>query len=115
MASLELFFILFGNLVRDDESLIWGLGCFVFFLIFTVDSCFFDKFKGWAEMVLVQAPFVSIEVVDKFGQLGIIQTIISEKLPDERPVFLFDMGVVVFLIGPRAGEFDFGLTFGEEA
>ena len=115
MASLELFFLWFGNLVRGHESLIWGVGGFVFFLIFTVDSYFFNKFKGWTEVVLVQAPFVSIEVVDKFDQPGIIQTIIAEKLPDERPVFLFDMGVVVFLIGSRAGELDFGLTFGEEA
>jgi hypothetical protein len=39
--------------------------------------------------------------------------LIAEPLADVSPVFLFDVSVVVFVVGPRAGKVDGALSFGE--
>ena len=64
-------------------------------------------------MVLQLAPLVGIEVVDEFDQFRIVEAVVSEQLPDIAPVFLFDMGIVVFLVGSGSGELDSWLMVGE--
>ena len=58
-------------------------------------------------MVLEQAPLVAVEVVDAFDQSGVIESVVAEEMSHMRPVFLFDVGVVVFLVGACSGEVDF--------
>lgn len=73
---------------------------------FGADPFFGDEFYGGAEEVVEEAPFFCIEVVERRNAIGIVQAIITEPLSDMGPVFLFDVGVVVFMIGPASGELD---------
>ena len=50
-------------------------------------------------MVLIPTPLVGIDTVDQFDQFGVIEAVVSEQLSYVAPVFLFDMGVVILLIG----------------
>ncbi|HOU69443.1 MAG TPA: hypothetical protein PKW49_12860, partial [Paludibacteraceae bacterium] len=52
--------------------------------------------------VMEEAPFVAVEIVHEGDHLVIVQSLIPQPLADMRPVFLFDVGVVVFVIGPAA-------------
>ena len=64
-------------------------------------------------MVLIQTPLVGIEPVDKFDQFGVVEAIISEQVSYVAPVFLLDMGVVVFLVRSRSGELHSWFVIGE--
>lgn len=64
-------------------------------------------------MVIPETPAGGVEGVDRFDEVGIIESVVSEELSDTTPVFLFDVGVVVFLVGSRSGEFDFRFVVGE--
>ena len=44
-----------------------------------------------------------------------IEAFISEPLADMGPVFLFDVGVVLFVVGAAAGELDRYFSLGEVA
>ena len=79
--------------------MIGGFGGFVFFVISAVDPFFFEKLEGWAEVIKVAAPGVAVEGVDGFDQAGMFEAIVSEEVSDTAPVFLFDVGVVVFVVG----------------
>ena len=81
-----------------------GFGIVIFFVIPAVDTFFFNQFEGWAEVVVPETPEGGVEGIDRFDQTGIIETVVSEKVSDTTPVFLFDMGVVIFSIGARPGE-----------
>ena len=70
------------------------------------DSFFLDKFRGWQEAVEKEAPFVAIEIVESGDDLWIFKAAIGKPLPDLSPVFLFDVGVVIFFVRPGAGELD---------
>jgi len=65
-----------------------------------VDACFLDQLEGWAEVVLVERPLVDIEIIDQRHELLLVEAVVTEQLPDMRPVFLFDMGVVVLFVSP---------------
>ena len=62
-----------------------------------------------------EAPFVAIEVVQERDDLGVIEAFISEPLADVGPVFLFDMSIVLFVVGAAAGELDGFFSLGEVA
>ena len=47
--------------------------------------------------------------------MGVIEAVITEPLADVGPVFLFDMGVVLIVIGTAAGELDGLFSLGEVA
>ena len=88
---------------------------FVSFLVFAAVSFFFDEFECRAEVVLVSTPFIGVEVIDELDQLRVVQAVISQKVSEEGPVFLLNMGVVVFLVRPGTGKFDFRVAIGEVA
>ena len=53
-----------------------------------------------------EPPLLTIEVIEERDHLGIIESLVAEPLTDVGPVFLFDMSVVVFVVGSRAGKLD---------
>jgi hypothetical protein len=51
--------------------------------------------------------------LQKRDDSGIIEALISEPLADVCPVLLFDMGVIIFVIGTAAGKVDGMISFGK--
>ncbi len=47
--------------------------------------------------------------------MGVVEAVIAEPLADVGPVFLFDVGVVLFVVGAAAGELDGRFSLGEVA
>ena len=47
--------------------------------------------------------------------MGVIEAVITEPLADVGPVFLFDVSVVLFMVGAAAGELDGLFPLGEVA
>lgn len=82
----------------------WSFGRVVFFVIPAVNSFLFEEFSSWAEVIVPETPGVGVEGVEGLDRVGIIKPVVSEEVSDTAPVFLFDMRVVVFLIGARPGE-----------
>ena len=62
---------------------------------------------------MYQTPLVGIESVDHIDQFRIVEAVITEQMSDMCPVFLFDMGVVVFLVWSWPGELDSWFMLGE--
>ncbi len=85
---------------RFHESLIGCFGGVVFFVVGAVNPFLFDEFEIWAEVILPEAPLVGIEVVKGFDQSGVVESVVSEEVSDTTPVFLFDVRVVIFFVGP---------------
>ena len=67
---------------------------------------FGEEFNGRAEEVVEQAPFVAVEIIQQSNDLGLIETGITDPLADMGPVFLFDVGVVIFAVGSAACKAD---------
>jgi hypothetical protein len=59
-------------------------------------------FHRHAKQVTPKTPELE-QLVELVELLAVFETIISEKLPYMRVVFLFHVGLVVFVVGPRAG------------
>ncbi len=47
---------------------------------------------------------MAVDVVHELDEFGMLQPVVAEELAHMGPVLLLDMGVVVFAIGPAAGE-----------
>jgi hypothetical protein len=74
---------------------------------------FGQEFDGRAEEVVEEAPFLTVELVQESDGPGFIEAVIANPLAHMGPVFLFDMGVVIFAVRTAAGEVD-GLGAVEE-
>jgi len=98
---------------RFDYSLVRGFWRIMVFDGFGADSFFRDEFYGRAEEVVEEPPFLGIEVVEGRHDVGIIQAIVADPLPYVRPVFLLDVGVVIFVVGPASCELDGLFSFGK--
>ena len=57
---------------RVDDSLIRGFGRVMVFDGFRADAFFFDEFYRGAEEVVEESPFLCIEVVEEWNDIGII-------------------------------------------
>jgi len=98
---------------RFDHPLIGCFGYIIAFDGFRADPLFIEEFDGRTEEVMEDSPLAAIEVIEeRYGQ-GVIESLVSEPLPDVGPVFLFDVGVVIFVIGAGTGELDRVFSFGE--
>lgn len=73
---------------------------------FGANSFFLDKFCRRQEEIEEEPPFVAVEVVESGNDLGVLEAAVAEPLTDMGPVFLFDMGVIVFVVGARASDLD---------
>ena len=80
---------------------------------FGTDPFLRDELHGRGEEIKKESPLFGIEVVKKRDDSGIIEALISEPLADVCPVLLFDMGVIIFVIGTAAGKVDGMISFGK--
>ena len=67
---------------------------------------FADERHGRQEQVLEEPEFLSVERVQGGHSLGRVVPDVPHELSDVGPVLLFDVGVVVFLVGPAPRELD---------
>ena len=80
---------------------------------FGADSFFGEEFHGGKEEVMKESPFMGIEVIEERDDSGIIEALIPEPLADVCPVLLFDMGVIIFVIGTATSKVDGMISFGK--
>src|SRR6478735_52328 len=66
---------------------------------------FFEEFEGGKKEVMEVAPD-GVKFDQEGRQGGIVQTVLTKEFTDVGAVFLFDVGVVVFVIGTGAGDVD---------
>ena len=59
---------------------------------------FIHQFGGRQEEVHQQPPFGGVDGVELFGEFFFVKAVIAQVLPHDRPVFLFDMSVIILLI-----------------
>ena len=52
------------------------------------------------------SPLVAVEVIEERDDLRIIESLVAEPLPHVSPVLLFDMSIVIFVVGARASKLD---------
>ena len=97
--SLELVFLLLGQVRAVEQALAGGLRGRV------VAAGFAEQLQGRTEEVVELAPS-AIELIDSWEQFGRFQALVAQELADMGPVFLFDMGLVVLLVGAAAGHGD---------
>ena len=96
----------FGEDFGGEQSLIRCLRSVVSFDDFGSEALFLFEFLGGAEEVVVGTPRVFVEVVDAVDQLWMFEPLVTEKLAHVRPIFLFDVRVIVFVIRAAAREGD---------
>src|SRR6266403_4966196 len=70
------------------------------------DPLFAHELHRGQEQVLEQPQLVGVERVHRGARRRRVIAYVPEELADVRPVLLFDVGVVVLLIGAAAGELD---------
>lgn len=80
---------------------------------FGADSFFGEEFHGGEEEVMKESPFKGIEVIEERDDFGIIEALVAEPLAGMGPVFLFDMGIIVFMIGAASSELNGFIPFGK--
>ena len=79
------------------------------------DAFFLDQFRGRQKEVEKEAPFVAVEIVESNDDPWIFKAVIGKPLADLSPVFLFDVGVVIFFVRAGSRELDRVLTILEVA
>ncbi len=62
------------------------------------------ELERWTEVVIEEAPFVLVKVVDEPDQFRPVEPVVTQELAHVSPVFLLDEGVVVLLERARASE-----------
>lgn len=60
-----------------------------------------------------ESPLLGVEIVEQRDHTRIIESFVAEPLADMGPVFLFDMGVIVLVIGSASGELDGAFSLGK--
>lgn len=81
---------------------------------FGTHSFFLLELHGGKEEVVEEPPLLGIEVVEGLQDGRVVKAQITQPLADMSPVFLFDVGIVIFSVGARAGEPDGASTILEE-
>ena len=72
---------------------------------FRIDASFFNRIYGREKDVVIEAPFVAVMVVHERDESGVVKPLmIHEPLVQMGPVFLFNVGIVVFVMIPAAGQ-----------
>jgi len=68
-----------------------------------------DQFDRGLEEIHVQPQLVGVKIVHGLDGFRGIVAVPTDEFADMGPVFLLDMGVVVFFVGPAAGEVDLAI------
>ena len=100
--SVELVFLFLGQVLAVEEALVGGLRGRVVAAGFGAVAGFAEQLQGGAEEIVQPTPG-AIELIDGWEQLGAFQALIAQELADMGSVFLFDMSLVVLLVGAAAG------------
>jgi hypothetical protein len=99
-----------GFAIRGDisgclDTLIGGSGRIISFDGLIVHPPFGDQFEDRLEEIEVEAQ-VLVDTLEE-QELGLgVEAIITDEATDDRPIFLFDMGLIVFLVRARTGKGD---------
>ena len=96
-----------------QQSLARCFGRMIFFDVFGVNALLLLEFQGGAKEVLEGAPLVVIKIIHEIDQMWLIEAVIAEELAHMRPVFLFDVSAIVFVVGAGAGELSGGRPVGQ--
>ena len=51
-----------------------------------------------------ESPLFGVEMVEQGDHTGVIESFIAEPLADMSPIFLFDMGIIIFMISTASGK-----------
>ena len=73
------------------------------------------EFDRGAEEVMKKSPFVTVEIIEQWDEEGLIETAIADPLANMSPVFLFNMGVVFFVVRAASCEVHGLFSLGEVA
>lgn len=71
-----------------------------------------DEFDRRDKEVHEESPFLGVEIVEQVDYHWVIKALIPEVLADVSPVFPFHVGIIVFVILPRACVVNRPLPFG---
>lgn len=85
----------------------------VFLNVFGIDALLLLEFQGGAEEILEGAPLVAIKIIHEINQMRLVEAVIAEELANVRPVFLFDVSAIVFVVGTGTGELSRGRPVGQ--
>lgn len=80
----------------------WGFGLVMAFDDFCTTSTFFHKFDRGDKEVEVEVPFSGVELVKFLDEVRVFESLITDELSDVGPIFVFDVSIVVFVIGSGA-------------
>ena len=53
-----------------------------------------------------EPPLMTIQVIEEGDNVRVIEALVAEPLTDMGPVFLFDMSVIIFVVGSGASKLD---------
>ena len=95
----EQIFLLSCQVGRAHKSSIRRHGLVIGFFDASADSNFLLQLKSRDEKVLKWVPVFCVDFVHQDDQLSVLKTFVSKELSDVGEVFLFDITVVVLLIG----------------
>ena len=98
---------------RLEGSLVRGFRRVMAFNGFGTDPFLREELHGGAEEIMEESPLFGIEVIEERDDSGIIEALIPEPLADVCPVLLFDMGVIIFVIGTATSKVDGMISFGK--
>lgn len=98
---------------RLEGSLVRGFRRVMAFNGFGTDPFLREELHGGAEEIMKESPLFGIEVIEERDDSGIIEALIPEPLADVCPVLLFDMGVIIFVIGTATSKVDGMISFGK--
>jgi hypothetical protein len=68
--------------------------------------CLCHELHGCLEEVLIESPFIPIEVIEEIDVSFGLVAVVPDELPDVRPVLLLHMGIVILLARSSPGESD---------
>jgi hypothetical protein len=99
----------------SQEPIEGRLRAIVFALEARPDPDFAQQLHGGLEEMHHEAQLIAGELVEEGQGLRGVKARPAEELAHVRPVFLFDVGIIVFLVGPAASELDLArLTVADE-
>ena len=103
--GLELILDCLGHFLGLQDTLIGCAGFIIPFLDPSTKSFFTNQFHNRLEEIEIQAQDL-IQVLQLAQGLGRVVAIIAYRATDYRPILLFDVGLIVFLVGSTPSESD---------
>lgn len=85
-----------------QQALARGARAFVALFDFGSVALFARQFERGNEQILIEAPVLE-EVVQRGGEFGLPEALVTGELPDEHAVLLLGVAVVVLAVGPGTG------------